>query len=296
MDKLKKAYATLGLAENASREEVEKAFDLHLRKSRSAPRNQSEDFEEKLRAYKLILQEKDQRIIEAASRERFGRWGRFSGLYEWLDHFFRMYKTPVIIGVICCIALLFGVTAFLNHQEERRRLAQLPPVDLSILFVGNFITEESGDGTERLTEMITAQFPDWNRLAVEVAYLPPQGEQLTRADIAYQQKALAIIATEKPDVYFVDQGTFDWMAKSGVFYNLDSEIESALDTKVANENVISSRTEEDTIDHAYGINITESPLLAEWPVVHEEVIATVRSDSENKDKAIQLIERYLPNK
>lgn len=295
MDKLKKAYETLGLEENASREEVEKAFESHLRKSRNA-RNQDLNFEEKLRAYKLIVQTEDQRIIEAASRERYGRWGRFSGVYESLDHFFRMYKTHVIIAIISCIALLIGVTALLNHQEEKRRLAQLPPVDLYILFVGNFMTEETDEATERLSEAITVQFPEWKRLAVEVAYLPPQGEQMTRADIAYQQKALAIIATEKPDIYFVDQGTFDWMAKSSIFYSLDSEIGSTLDIKVAEGSILTSRTEEDTTDHAYGINITSNPLLQEWPVVHKEVIAAVRADSENKEKALLLIERYLPNK
>ncbi|GJM80211.1 hypothetical protein HMSSN139_27070 [Paenibacillus sp. HMSSN-139] len=49
-------------------------------------------------------------------------------------------------------------------------------------------------------------------------YLPPQGEAgLSSADMAYQQKAMAMIATTSPDIYITDSPTFMWLSNGGAF-------------------------------------------------------------------------------
>ncbi|MEF2965294.1 molecular chaperone DnaJ [Paenibacillus sp. M1] len=300
MDDLKKAYELLGLPENASREEVERAFEIVLRKSRSRQTDAEDaneagesEYEQKLRAYKTIIGYEDRNKIEEASRQRFKKWGKFAGTAEKIDDFFRIYKTRVIIGVIAVIAVIVGITALVNYREEQKRLAALPPVDLSVMFVGNYASDENQGGDEGLEQFMTAQFPEWKRIELTLTYVPSQSESMTQVDMAYQQKAFALLATERPDVYILDQGTFDWLANSGVFENLDSLAASDLKPLLQEDNIIKGRAEEDTEDHVYGIKVTDSPMAKELPLFMQDMIITIRSGGENRDKALHFIERYL---
>ncbi|WP_410769336.1 molecular chaperone DnaJ [Fontibacillus sp. BL9] len=300
MDDLKRAYELLGLSENASREEVEKAFDLLLRRSRSRRPNaqgdgesEENEYDLQLKAYKTIVEYEERSKIDEMSRKRYGKWGKFAGNAEKVDDFFRLHKTKVIIGIIAVIALVVGITAFINHREEQKRLAALPPIDLSIMFVGNYMTDQNQGGDEGLEKAMTAQFPEWKRLKVILTYLPSQGEGGGTADLAYQQKAMAMVATEKPDVYILDENSFDWLGGGGVLEKLDTEANGVLKPLLGENSIKVGRTEEETEDHVYGIRVTDSPLAKQLPLAMQDMIITVRIGSDNKDKAIHLIERYL---
>ncbi|RCX21398.1 hypothetical protein DFP94_102147 [Fontibacillus phaseoli] len=300
MDDLKRAYELLGLPENASREEVEKAFDLLLRRSRSRRPNEQGDGESEesqydlqLKAYKTIVEFEERSKIDEMSRERYGKWGKLAGNAEKVDDFFRLHKTKVIIGIIAVIALVVGITSFINHREEQKRLAALPPIDLSIMFVGNYMSDQNQGGDEGLEKAMTAQFPEWKRLKVILTYLPSQGEGVGTADLAYQQKAMAMVATEKPDVYILDENSFDWLGGGGVLEKLDSEANGVLKPLLGENSIKEGRAEEETEDHVYGIRVTDSPLAKQLPLAMQDMIITVRIGSDNKDKAIHLIERYL---
>lgn len=296
MTDLKQAYETLGLPENASREDVEKAFDLQLRKSRK--RQQDADGEEsefsiKLKAYKQIVEYEDRLIIQGKSQERYSKWGKFSGTAEKVDDFFRLYKFRVIISVIALIVLIVGINAFINHREEQKRLAALPPIDLSVLYIGNFITNDNGGGgTAELEKAMIEQFPEFKRFSVNLSFLPPEGAD--SSDFAYRQKAMAILATERPDIYIVDKSTLEWIGGGGgVLQNLDTEAEGVLKPLLTTNNTIKTRTEDDTTDHIYGIDVSNSPLFNQLPLSKQEAIITVGAGSKNFDKAIMFIQKYL---
>lgn len=302
-DNLKQAYEKLGLTENASRLEVEKAFDILLRKSRSRPQDgsqtggESTEYEQQFKAYKLIIAAEEQRKIAEMSRERYGKWGKFAGTAERIDDFFRLYKTYVIIGLVAVIALVFGLNAYLDHREEQKRLAALPPIDLSILMVGGFMADESNGGTAALEQAMTAQFPDFKRLALEMVYLPPQGESgMGSADMAYQQKALAVIATTSPDIYITDKSSFQWLGGGGAFLNLDEEAAGVLKPLLTDGTAVKAKSDEDAAEHVYGIDVTDSLLVSELPLTKQEMIISLRADTPNKEKAIRMIQGYLENK
>lgn len=299
MTDLKQAYETLGLPENASREDVEKAFDLQLRKSRSRQQDvnltdgKESEFSIKLKAYKLIVEYEDRLIIQGKNQERYSKWGRLSGTAEKVDDFFRLYKFHVIISVIAVIVLIFGINAFIDHREEQKRLAALPPIDLSILYIGNFITNDASGRTDELEKAMTEQFPEFQRLSIQLNYLPPEGEGAGGANIAYQQKAMAILATERPDIYIMDKSTIEWIGRSGVLQNLDAEAEGVLKPLLTTNNAIKVQTEDDTTEHIYGIDVSNSPLFNQLPIGKQEAIVTIRDGSNSLDKAILFIQRYL---
>ncbi len=300
MDDLKQAYELLGLPENASREEVEKAFETLLRKSRSRQANNPADgetgeseYDLKFKAYKMIVEHEERSKINEMSRQRYSKWGKLSATAEKIDDFFRIHKTKVIIGIIAVVALVFGITAFINHREEQKRLAALPPIDLSIMLVGNYMSDQDQGGDEGLEKAMTDQFPEWKRLKVMLTYLPPSGGSGGTADMAFQQKAMAVVATEKPDVYILDENSFNWLGGGGVLEQLDTEANGVLKPLLTDSNLMKGRAEEETEDHIYGIKVTDSTLAKQLPLAMQDMIVTVRIGSKNKDKAIHFIERYL---
>jgi len=300
MDELKKAYEILGLPESASREELDREFDILIRKSRSrkpaehTAENQPDEYELKLKAYRTIIDYEEKKKIEELSRERYSKWGRFAGTAEKSNDFFRIHKTKIIIGIISVIVVVFGITAIMNNLEEKRRIAALPPLDLSVMFLGTFMSDDSKGGDSALEDAFTATMPDWQRTEVELVYLPSQeGDVIGSQDIAFQQKAMALLSTERPDVYIVDESALDWLINSGLFMNLDEDASGELKPLLHEGSIVTGRSEEDTEDHIYGIRVKDSELAKQLPLYLPDMIVTIRFDSENKDKAVELIKRYL---
>ncbi|WP_068786117.1 molecular chaperone DnaJ [Paenibacillus phocaensis] len=295
-DNLKQAYELLGLPENASREKLEREFDILLRKSRSRHLDpgEAEEIERKIQAYKRIFEAEEQRKIAELSQKRYAKWGKFAGTAEKMDDFFRLYRTHVIIGLIAVVAIIFGTNAYLDHREEQKRLAALPPVDLSIMMVGNFMTDDQNGGVEALEQAITAQIPGFKRVEVENVYLPPQGEAgLGAADMAYQQKAMAMIATTSPDIYITDAPTFEWLSNGGAFLSLDDVANGELRSLLTEDTLVKDVSDEDNAEHVYGIKVTDSTLVKELPLGFTDMIISLRADTKNKDKAIEMMKIYL---
>lgn len=292
MSELKSAYETLGLPEGASREEVEQVFDIELKKSRS--KSNDAMFEQKLKAYKLITNYDNQQKIQTKSRERYEKWGKFAGPAEKINDFFRVHKSGIIIGAIISIILIAGLATYMNYREEQQRLASLPPVDLSIMFLGNFMSVPELESDEALADAMVEFFPEWNRFDNLVSYLPPSQENVTGGEIAYKQKAYALLSTEKPDIYILDQATFEWIAYAGLLQNLDLQVENELRTLISDENDLKkNQTEENTESHIYGIDVTDTKLAGLMPVYKEDMVLAVREGSNNTDKAIQFIKKFL---
>lgn len=300
MDELKKAYELLGLPESASRAELDREFDILIRKSRSrkpaesTASNEPDEYELKLKAYRTIVDYEEKKKIEELSRERYSKWGRFAGVAERNNDFFRIHKTKIMIGIISLIVVIIGITAIVNNLEEKRRIAALPPLDLSVMFIGSFMTDDSQGGDGALEEAFSATMPDWQRTEAQLVYLPSmEGDVIGTHDIAFQQKAMALLSTERPDVYIVDEASLQWLMTSGLFMNLDEEAEGELKPFLKADSVVTARSEEDTEDHIYGIRVKDSELVKQLALYPQDMIITIRVDSENKDKAIELIKRYL---
>ncbi|MNO61417.1 hypothetical protein D3C76_520640 [compost metagenome] len=300
MDELKNAYELLGLPENASREEVEKAFDIELRKSKARHNGNTSgtsgasDFEQKLKAYKLITGHEDRKKLEMKSRERFEKWGKFAGTAEKMDDFLRFHKTKVIIGVIAAIILIIGLNSYMNHREEQQRLASLPPIDLSIMFLGNFASDPAYEDEEALGFAMAEPFPDWSRFETTVTYIPPRTENMTSAELAFQQKAMALLSTEEPDIYIMDQASFEWLSTGGILENLDTAYNDQLKSLITNDaDIKKAQSEDDTEPHVYGIRVTDTKLADQLPIVKEDMIITLRVGTANKEKAIQFIQQFF---
>lgn len=97
-------------------------------------------------------------------------------------------------------------------------------------------------------------------------YLPGQSESgMSGADMAYQQKALAVIATSSPDIYITDKASFDWLSGGGAFLSLDKET-AELKPLLTDDRILKAKSEEDGQEHVYGIDVTGSALADQLAV------------------------------
>ncbi|ANS73918.1 hypothetical protein AWM70_04505 [Paenibacillus yonginensis] len=298
MDELRKAYQTLGLEEGAPREEVNKKYDLYVRRSRSRGRSQEgtepeEDFEAINRAYRFIIDYEDNKIIEQKRQERFRKWGKWAGAAEKTDDFLRLHRTKIWLSLLALVVIIVAITTYVNHKQEQERLASLPPVDLSVMFIGNFVLPDGSKAGEALEQSILAPFPDWKRVTAHVTYLPMDNTNAGQMAIALQQKAQIDVMTEKPDLYIMDKSTFDWLAQGGALQKLDDYANGELKSLLTGETALKQKTEDDTSSHVYGIDLSSSPLSANLALGKTDMIAGIRGGTELSGKSLEFIKRYL---
>lgn len=299
MDQMKEAYEKLGLPETATSEEVDNRYTLLMRQARSEQRRNpdktnevEERFADVTKAYNYILEEEKRKSLEEISRKKYGKFKGMAGAAEKTEHFFRYYRYHVL-GVLALIGIIIyiGISIF-NHRAEQERLAKLPPIDLSIMFLGSYITPDGGQDFTQIENAILAQFPEWKRVKVDVTYVPAL-DSGSPNDAALLQKAMLVLATERSDLYIMDQTAFNWVGNQGIVRNLEPELTGELKSLVTPDMVRRTEITEDKSEQIYAVNISNSPLAEELPIAKTDMIAGVRGDSEKEANALAFITQYL---
>lgn len=300
MEDLKQAYATLGLPENATKEEVEKRYYLLMRQARAqgARRDHEEaggnavDFEAVNRAYKFIIEYDERKAQEQFKQSQYGKYKKMAGTAEKLDHFFHYYKFHLLGALVAVILIGFAVNSYLERQAQKAEEAKKPPIDVSVMFHGDFYLNNQNQDTEELEAALLSFFPEWKRIGAQITYDP--SDPKNEFDIAATQKAVVMLMTEKSDVYILDRNSFTKLARQQLFQPLDEAYEQTLKPLLPSEAAaLKTRSSEDTTDHIYGIDISGSPLVKSIPVVSKEMIAAIRADAKHPDKALLFIQRML---
>lgn len=289
MDDLKQAYKTMGLEEFAPREEVEKRYTTLMKKERSRASSSAEggsDFAQVTEAYRLILAYEDQKYKQAFNEQEYGKYKSMAGQAQKLDHFWRYYKYHTI-GAIALIALIiYGIVSYVDHREHQKYLASLPPIDLDISFMGLFM-EQEGSTLDDVNAAMLKSFPDWKRMQSNIIFVPGEdGNQY-----AYLQKAFVTVATEKPDVYIMDRFMFEWLGQQDILMKLEDipELSDAAGSELGQK----LKTQASPEEAVYGMDLTESQLFEDLPLMKDDLIVGIRVDAERPEKAIQFIKQYV---
>lgn len=300
MDELKEAYRALDLPETATREEVEKRYDTLLRRSRAKERSgggQDEHFAEITKAYRYIISYEERQAAEQFNKETYGKYKKLAGTAEKIDHFWRYYRFHVFGGIIAIALIIYGIMSYVDHRAEQERLANLPPVDVSAMLLGNYFTEDMSGETEPIEESLLSKFPDWKRFEVLLNYLPL--ETTNEMDMASQQKAVVLLATERPDIYVMDKAAFEWLVPQGALTNLDELASGPWKTYFDNGSgeALKRSTRDDPTEHVYGIDVTGTKLAEGLPLIGKtkptELIIGIRLDAPNAEKSKQFIQAFL---
>ncbi|WP_054956978.1 DnaJ domain-containing protein [Paenibacillus dakarensis] len=299
METMKEAYEKLGIPETATPEELEDRYTLLMRQARSEQRrnpDKSDEVEERFaevtKAYNFILNEEKRKSLEEISRKKYGKYKGMAGAAEKTEHFFRYYRYH-LLGTLALIGIIiYALISFLDHRAEQERLAKLPPVDLSVMFLGSYITPDGSQDYTPIEDAIVAQFPEWKRVKVSVNYVPGL-DTGNPNDAALLQKAMLILATERADLYIMDQSAFDWVGNQDLVRSLDPEVEGEFKSLVTPDMLIKTTLEEETTEKVYAVSIVNSQLAEELPISNKEMFAGIRNGSEKEANAIKFITRYL---
>jgi len=277
-EQMKKAYELLGLPEDATREQVENRYFILLKRVR-AEQKRSEAGEEdgetlKLaeinQAYNLIIGIESEKSITVEKQTKVG-------------HFFYYYKVHVIIGLLI---VLVGGYMIKEGIDKRREAANTPPANLSVSVFGNFYFAD----TELLEQNMLKLVPEWQRIKTSLVYNPPEIQ--SQQDMALQQKSVLMLITEKDEVYVTDEKNFESLAMQGLFVKLD-EFSAKTGLKIPDNLVRKSKTEDDTSDYAYGIDITGHPVFKDIEMTQERQIIGIRAPEERWDDVATLLGKLL---
>ncbi|WP_308635506.1 J domain-containing protein [Paenibacillus silvisoli] len=299
---LKEAYELLGLPEGAAKEEVEKRYFILIRRDRGSKQRETTEhaeaqginIEDINKAYKLILEAEDQKTTEQFNEANYGKYKAMGPMVQKTEHFFSYYKFHVLGAIAIIAALIYGINAYIDHRQEQERLANLPPVDVSVSFFGEYY---SSDGTYPMSDLkpledrFLSQFPDWKRVTVFFTYVPSQMN--SQQDTAMIQKSIIDLMMNKADVYIMDKENFNKLARDGSLLPLDGSNESKLGAGYKPELALKASTEDVPEQHVYGVDISASPLLEGLPVIGKEYVAGIRINGEKRDNAFKFISEYL---
>lgn len=261
-EELKQAYAALGLPENATREQVEKRYFILLKRSRSGkdvPESAVVGGEgvpsisEINKAYNTVLG------IETAKLTDIPKQGKVA-------HFFFYYRTHVIVSVI---VLIFAGFMIKEAVDKRIAESKLPPIDLEVSVFGNYYFADPDLLSANMLKLV----PEWQRIETTVTYVPT--EIRSEQDMALQQKSVLHLVTENPNLYILDELNFHSLAAQGALRKLE-ELPDWAALAVPGSKTVKSRSQDDTEEHLYGIDITGNPVFEGVEMSDERQIIALR--------------------
>lgn len=279
-EELKKAYETLGLEPDATREQVENRYFILLKRERAQQKREhdaaedgsgSTNLEAIHHAYRIILG------LESGKISTEPKQGKVA-------HFFYYYKVHLIVGIII---LLFAGYTIKETIDKRNEEARLGPVDLAVAVVGNYYFADM----ELLQQNMLKLVPEWNRIKSTLTYIPT--EIKSEQDIALQQKSVLTIMTEHDEIYFLDQKNFESLVYQEAFRKLD-ELPGFGELGVAESRIVYATTEtEEPNEAAYGIDVTDHPIFQGIELTGERAILAVRADDDELPKTMELLSQIV---
>lgn len=275
---LKEAYELLQVSEDATDEDIEKRYMIWIRREKA---DASISIDEITKAYSIIRRHRDYSFEGEKENESFKAKA---------SHFFYYYKVHTF-GVIAVITLLIsiGYTMYSNYQEKQE-LALLPDENVEIMFYGSYLdplASADKDAEQMIERNILSIMPDWERISTTLNYHTFQTDSMT--DVGTQQRSAVLLATEKPDLYILDEASFDMYVQSGMFQPLDEIADLILDEAFASS-LVYGVVENETEEQLLGLEIPDHSMLKNVETDESvKQIAAIRRDAENKENALDLL-------
>ncbi|GAF64192.1 hypothetical protein BTS2_1084 [Bacillus sp. TS-2] len=274
--KIQEAYKIFDISKDATEEEIEKHYLMWIKKNKADP---SINMEEKSKAYETILNYKrygtENPEITETKKDK-------------IAHFFRYYKLHTIGVIIGVIIIISVINMVVDHRQEQKELASLPPLDVEIMYYGSFFPSRlsaNEEAEQQVSQNIEDSMPTWNRVNTILNYNTTELNEST--DVGMQQRSVVILATERPDMYVMDEGTFRLHVPDQAFYTFDQEELEAVG--IEEDRLYFAQAEEDTEEKIYGVEISAQAFDGLDTIEGEKMIAIIRNDAENLENALEFV-------
>lgn len=299
---LQEARTILGVAKNSSKDEIEKKYDVVLKKHRMMKMDGTLDeaaeaqFQKSTDAYRIIMgYEVEEPKVERKETYTDKAFEKVGIDRKRADNFFHYYKYHILIGIIALIILGFTIHSFVTRVEP----------DITIGLLG----EVNQDATDSFKQKIVKNVPEIKEVAFDSALI--SNNYNDSQSYAYIQKAMVLLAASDIDLFLVNKYAYDNYANSGPFMALDG-IAKELNLDVSKSEYLKLRVVEeweeptnntkqerkpktysDAEPKLYGIDVTNSEFFKDINVIGPEKILVVRVDPKKYDLVLKLIKLFV---
>ncbi|WP_438432650.1 hypothetical protein [Gorillibacterium sp. sgz500922] len=294
---IKEAYGRLGLGETTTQEELDRGFDLLLKREKTARTNGDSEalagLELDIEAYRTIFDYRAKREVDQAEEQRLRKFGKLSGTVSRSEDFFRINRTKIFaaIGILAGLIIIGSIVG--NIIQQRRYEASLPPVDLNIMFLGNMQANDQEQESKTVQQAILDQFPDWKRVKVRILFQPPAGSDAGGLGAANQQKAMAELVADYPDILVLDKETLNWMSGQDSLADLTDPVFAKIyETAKKKGTVVNGKDPNSGEEHAYGIDFTNTEFAKALPMAHGGDLVVASNPQKKGDaKIMEFLEK-----
>lgn len=273
------AHKILGIRSDASRNEIEKRYSILLKKHRmvgtqgDSSNAEEEDFKMATEAYNYLMGYEEPVMVDSRSPNPL--LTKMGIDEKKAQNFFYYYKFHMIIGLAVLALIVFTVKGCVERVDP----------DFTTVFIGQINYTD----TDKLYKQIKDAVPDIKEPGFDGAFITASGEG--QQDYAMLMKSAAILAAGGTDLYILDKVNFQKYAKDGAFMSLD-DIAKKLGVDLSKNKDYTLKTEYDSSEHLYGIDISSSKELAKADIMGTEFIVAIPSSTKKQDISAKLIE-YL---
>lgn len=297
---VQEARKILGVIKGSTKDDIEKKYDIVLKKYRllkldgTLDIKAEEDFEKKTEAYRIIMgYEVDAPKVERKDTYTDKAFKKAGIDRKKADNFFHYYKFHILISIIVIIVVALTVKSFVTRVEP----------DITIAFMGEVNQQEFDTVGTKIKQSI----PEIKEVSFDSAvltdnYNDPQA-------YAYMSKAMVLLAASDTDLFIVNKYAYDKYANSGPFMELE-EVAKELNIDVTASDYLKLRvvdewdeptneneerkvkTYKDAQPKLYGIDVTNSEFFKDVNVIGPEKILVVKVEPENRDLILKLIKLF----
>ncbi len=288
---LKQAYSILGLPDEAPMEDVEKRYTLLLKKQHSQQSRTNDEhgeiinYEQINQAYRILLQHHKEKASLAFEHEYYSATHRKWKL-DRLDHFWQYNKIRIISALLILAVIFYGLNTFLDKRAERIAESLRPPIDIEIMFYGDFFTED----IHKLEQALLDQVPEWKRVKIIINQIP--SDPSNPYAVSLQQKAVITLMTEKPDIYIMDQPAFEMLAIQQALIAANEWL-GPIQDQLTDEQKMFGQGEDDVEPRFYGVDVSNNTVFENKGLHSVNQIISMRFDSTKQQAAQQLVKLFL---
>lgn len=289
MTDIKNAYKVLGVKDDASREEIEKKYNILIKNYR-AKKISGEFSEEDERhlteiteAYRLLTEHQSNKEIEPEDvsplRMKINQLIRKAGMDDKkVSNFFHYHKYHILIGLIVLIVVATSLKSCITRVDP----------DVNLVFLGDFYIQD----TSAINSKIKSSLPGIKEVGIDIITISknPADPQF---DYTMRTKAMAVLAAGDTDLLILDKDQFKLYGEQGTFESLDGLIDELGIDREKNKEFLLKNSETNE-EHLYGVDISQSSLLKEINIIGaEDRIAAIRFRAKHRDKALALLKELL---
>lgn len=279
----RRALEIFGLGEDASKETINKRYNVLFKKMRFS-QNQDVGFtrEELDEAYKLLMgieyHDPEEERKKLARQQHPNPVLKALGIdQDKLSNFIYYNKWKFIIGTLVLLFVIYTVVSIVNRVEP----------DFKLVIAGEIYVEDIDAAEQALKTMVGIQEP-------QAQHIPISDKLDPQLQSAYEQKLTVEIMAGGNDVFIVDMNLYKRLAPFGAFAPLDDRLEELGIDSYDEQLLVALQTEDgENAPRLYGVDVTGSRFLKEQGINGERLIAVMMANAEHPEYALEFIKRLM---